>query len=384
MEVVGLLAITGDPATFNEERMKWMNRVVFLVILIGLVSCKKETPNVPVNTSYNNVGLTCATCPSEFHEYDGYIIPGTHCDDFTSNLIPAGNYSSGETIGHTQNGQYPIVLGNPAMCFVNVAEPGIYMVQGTTSFGFDGSSQTVSFEVYGFLNQYDQLGFSVNGSAVQYLDASYPMTVGGIQVDLDMSAPNPGAFEHSYLTFHGAINDIVIHNFESGIVNSCVTPDPIPPTVNTSGPVSFIDFLNYAGISTGMYPSAKTRLGYYGPNSASVIVDFDDFLGYTPTRVSFVHSYLPGQNSRLLNVQLPGTPLIVTVPDSLDDYLMPYGYQVEVYSIPNGVFWQDGFSPPITGAQVDSIVLKGTDLKHVTIGADLNNSELRSICSYLN
>lgn len=364
--------------------MKGMYRIVFLLALIGLVSCKKEGPDVPVNTDYNNVGLSCATCPSEFHEYDGFTVPPTHCDDFTTNLIPAGNYSSGETIGYTQNGQYPIVLGSPAMCFVNTADPGIYLVQGTASFGFDGGSQTVRFEVYGFLNQYDQIGFSVNGAAVQYLDASYPMTIGGIQVDLDMSAPNQGAFEHSYLTFHGAINDIVLHNFESGIVNSCVTPEPIPPTGNTGGPVSFIDFLNYAGTSTGIYPSAKTRLGYYGQNSASVVIDFDEFLGYTPTRVSFVHSYLPGQNSRLVNVQLPGTPLIVTVPDSLDDYLTPYGYQVEVHVITNGVLWQDELSPPITGTQVDSIVLKGADLKQLTIGADLNNSELRSICSYLN
>ena len=355
------------------------------LVVLMVVSCKKEEPLTPVNVPYNNVGLSCATCPSIFHEFEDLVIPQTVCDNFASTTtIPPGNYTAGDTLGYSQNSQYPIVVGNSGFCIVNGVEPGLYNIGGSLDFGFGGNTVSAVFEIYGLQNQYDQIGFSVNGSAVTYLDATYPMNVGSVLVDLDTGIPDLPGFQNAHLTFYGEIDEVEIHCFESGVFELCVTPDFVPPVINTNDPVYFTDFFDHSNTITGSYPTAKTRYGYYGQQGTSMVVKFDQFLGYKPTVVSFVHSYLPGQNSRLVNVQLPGTPLIVTVPDSLNYYLSQYGYQVEAYALTNGVIWQDDSSPPISGALTDSVVLKGGNLDQIVVGADLNNSELRSVCSYLN
>lgn len=108
---------------------------------------------------------------------------------------------------------------------LNANEAGIYSGIGNNTFGFDGSSQQITFIGYGFANQFDQLGYSVNSSSVFYLDAVFPMTVNGVHVVLDMNYPeptiNPSGWEYYSITFTGNISQIVHESFESGITNVC-------------------------------------------------------------------------------------------------------------------------------------------------------------------
>jgi hypothetical protein len=98
---------------------------------------------------------------------------------------------------------------------------GIYGV-GAVNFEFDGSSQEARFLMYGFLGQFDQMWFSINGAPLTYLDGTFPMTIGGVTIDLDLSPTNVGSLEYFYLTFTGDISSISHELFESGIVELCV------------------------------------------------------------------------------------------------------------------------------------------------------------------
>lgn len=147
---------------------------------------------------------------------------GLGCDDFTDIAeFPMMDYIEFDTVGYSLSGSEPIILGAGAFAYVNGTNEGIYGV-GALNFTFDGSPQEAKFEVYGFAGQFDQMGFSINGSPIIYLNGSFPMTIGGVVVDLDLSAPNVGSWENFYLTFSGVITSISHELFESGIVNLCV------------------------------------------------------------------------------------------------------------------------------------------------------------------
>ncbi len=144
------------------------------------------------------------------------------CDDFTSGNWPSDTVFYGiDTIGYSQNETQPIILGPSCTCAFNSWELGMYLI-GPVKFEFDGNDQVAQFEIYAFLNQFDQMGFAVNGSEIKYLDDSFPMLLNGILVDLDTSLVNVNYWTYSYLTFTGFINEIDIIGFESGIVELCV------------------------------------------------------------------------------------------------------------------------------------------------------------------
>ncbi len=148
-----------------------------------------------------------------------YSQNNTTCDDFTTyNWQP-----NGDTLGHTQGGTYPI-LGNSGWILGN---QGMYGVNDTAEFSFDGSSQVITYEIYAFYNQYNQMGFSVNGSSYTALNGSFPVTIGGVTVNLDTSAANNNNWENAYLSFTGNVNSINIYTFESGIKKMCVSPASI-------------------------------------------------------------------------------------------------------------------------------------------------------------
>lgn len=142
-----------------------------------------------------------------------------NCEDFTGTNWPTQTFmTAGDTIGYAQGNS--IVLGQATGCWLNLADPGIYMV-GPVEFNFDGSDQTIRFETYGFLGQFNQMGFAVNGSAVSYMNGTFPMTINNVTIDLDTSVPNVGSWEYAYLTFSGNISQILIEGFESGITELC-------------------------------------------------------------------------------------------------------------------------------------------------------------------
>ncbi len=361
----------------------WTDSVLFVIVLLTVVSCKKEDNDGIVNDKYNNQGLVCLTCPSLFYDYADIPPLETICDDFTSSEWPQGTlFYDGDTIGYTQGGISPIVLKTDAFCAFNSSEPGIYLI-GPASFRFNGDFQIAQFEIYGFNDQYDQMGFEVNGNGFISLGDDFPLSIGDVVVDLDMSAENIGVWEYSYLIFEGVVNEIEITGFESGIVNLCVTTQNTPPEIEKTGSVYFDDFIDDDGNITGSYPNSKTPLGYYGLQGASLVVKFDEFLGYSPVKISFVHSYFKDDNTTLINIQLPGTPLIICTPDSLSSVLTYYGYQTNYYHFSSGLMWQNESSEPVSGASIDSIIISGSDLNQIKIGADMNSSELRSICSIL-
>ena len=145
-----------------------------------------------------------------------------NCEDFTATPWPSQTFfSQGDTMGYTQ-GNYPVVLGNGAFCYFNdnPSDEGMYLI-GPVDFGFDGSDQDIRFEIYGFYNQFNQMGFSVNGSATTYMNSTFPLTIGTTTVDLDTTIANSGNWEYVHLTFSGNVTDITIEGFESGITEMC-------------------------------------------------------------------------------------------------------------------------------------------------------------------
>lgn len=129
--------------------------------------------------------------------------------------------------------------------------------------------------------------------------------------------------------------------------------------------------------------SAKTPNGFYG-YQGGVGIEFNSAqlpMSCTSNKITFVHARVTSSSNgipALVNVRFPGTPLISTIPDSLDYYLNPYGYTVENYFGP-GAVWTTQSGPATTGV-VDSIIIRGPEFEVVRIGADLFESEIRSIC----
>ncbi len=361
-------------------------KIILTLAILSLINCKKEVSDQPINASVNNQNLDCATCPSLFHPFndlsDEFI---ETCDDFTDvDTYPSDFILEEGIIGYTQESAYSITLQEGGFVQINEGEtePGFYGANSLI-FDFDGSDQTATFIVYGFEGSFDEMGFGVNGSPIVYYSETFPLTVDGVTVDIDLSIPNIADWEAFEVSFSGEIDYITQLQFESGITELCVskvTP-PEPPVINKDTYVYFDTFYNYDGTELGSYPNYKTPLGYYGLQATNMVIKFDEFLGYEPTRIGFVHAYSEGQ-SKLVNVQLPNTPLITTIPDSLNYYLEPYGYGIEHYFKTGDNLWVDQSSPPLTGKVLDSIIITGNNINEVILGANLNESELRSICTY--
>jgi hypothetical protein len=220
------------------------------LLIIGLslcttliISCKKQELQTPVNSGLA-IPADCSTCPSAYHDFIESIPDVTSCDDFESyTWVPTG-----DTLGYTQNDVYPIVqvpyfgVGGIDFWELGGTNPGMYGIEAGANFLCDGSEQIVEFEVYGFYVQYDQMGFNVNGSSLITLDNMFPMTLNGVTVDLDTSLLDTTPFEHATLSFTGNIDHIVLHAFESGIVNMCITPINQPVSQTESSELFFTDF----------------------------------------------------------------------------------------------------------------------------------------------
>ena len=128
----------------------------------------------------------------------------------------------------------------------------------------------------------------------------------------------------------------------------------------------------------------ETPSGFYG-YQGGVSIAFNSAelpLACVSNKVTFVHARFASNTNpfpALVNVQFPGTPLISTIPDSLNYFLSPYGYTVERYFQPGQVYMSQVPGESFTGV-VDSIIIRGPEFETVTVGANLFESELRSIC----
>ncbi|MDO9186152.1 MAG: T9SS type A sorting domain-containing protein [Bacteroidia bacterium] len=157
-------------------------------------------------------------------------LDNTPCNDFTTyNWQP-----NGDTLGYTQGGIYPIInvpyfdtASTLGTWEFNQNFPGIYGSYTGANFSFDGSTQVITYEIYGGYSQFNQMGFSVNGSTTIALNASFPTTIGGVIVNLDTTATNFSNWENVYLSFTGNVNEIEIYCFESGILQICVDPQNV-------------------------------------------------------------------------------------------------------------------------------------------------------------
>lgn len=131
--------------------------------------------------------------------------------------------------------------------------------------------------------------------------------------------------------------------------------------------------------------NGKTALGFYGYHEGMAI-DFNLAqlpLACVSNKITFAHARSvsnTNDNPRLVNVKFPTTPLIITTPDQLGAALAPYGYSVQEFSNPGyvnmGMTTSAGGFPGV----VDSIIITGPEFETVTVGANLFESELRSIC----
>lgn len=365
--------------------MNYSKLIIGIAVLFAL-GCKKENPDEPINSDVNNQGLDCATCPSLFHSFEDLLSDSTEtCDDFTNNdIYPSEFVLDPGIIGYTQEGTQAITLLEGGFVQINEIDlnPGFYGVNQLV-FDFDGTYQKAEFIVYGFEGAFDEMGFMVNGSSMIPYTEAFPLTIEGVNVALDFSVPDIADLTAFKVSFTGDIESITHVLFESGITELCITKwlAPEPPVINKDHYVYFDDFFNYDGTVIGSYPNFKTPLGYYGSQGTNMVIKFDAFLAYAPTKIGFVHAYTEGE-SKLVNVQLPGTPIIATIPDSLNHFLTPYGYTVEHYYKTGVHLWIDETSPPLSGKVLDSIIIRGNNLNEVTLGANLQESEIRSICTY--
>lgn len=362
------------------------NKSYIVIIFLFLASCKKENSDTPINQDYVNEGLDCATCPSVSHPFETLVeetVTTTTCDDFTTDPWPdIGTFFEFEILGFTEGGTQPVIVGDGGICEFGI-EPGMY-INGMVVFSFDDSDQEARFLVYGNDEFFGEVGFYFNGSGLQYLDGGFPFTFGGVTVDIDYSAPPVFGWSSVYLTFTGTIEEVGMLGFESGITELCVTKTTFvidPPVIDKTQTIYFDDFYDYSGTVTGSYPNQKTPRGYYGLQGATMSIDFKEYMGYSPTRIGFVHAS-SGESDYLVNVQINDSPLIITVSDSLDYFLKPYGYRATVYSNAAGLMWVNTIDAPISGANVDSIIITGNNMNKVKLGVDLDASELRNVCSY--
>lgn len=355
--------------------------IYFIFLLITILACKKVEDVGPANAGQNNVGLDCATCPCSFITLQETTPTTKLCDDITdTDNWPESEPTFGDIIGYTQGDTYPVVYLDGDYAAVNVENPGIYGT-GDFNFAMSGGDQIAEFEIYSVGTEFTEVFVQVNGSAPIDLNSVFPITVGDVVINLDDVIVGD---ENVYgsLSFTGPIEQINFTLLESGIHQVCVTQTTLePPIVEHPTYVNFDHFYDHSGAITGSFPETQTPLGFYGYEGLNLTINFSAFLAYSPSRLGFVHAYGDG-SSNLINVQLPGTPLLVTVPDSLNFYLEPYGYNAVNYATEDGLLWQNSGSPPLTGAWIDSIIITGKNMNTVTVGANLQESELRSICTY--
>ena len=142
-----------------------------------------------------------------------------------------------------------------------------------------------------------------------------------------------------------------------------------------------VSFIHYGNEFTPSAPSRTTNGFYDYHEGMSISFNLAELpLACTSNKITFVHARNTtntNEHPSLVNVKFPTTPLIVTVPDSLNYFLNQYGYAAYHYFHP-GYVHQDmtnGFA-----GVVDSIIITGPAFETVTVGANLFESELRSIC----
>lgn len=360
-----------------------MKQLGYLSLLLLIFSCKKTVIETPANKSENNASLGCATCPSLFHDFEDLETSTTTlCDNFTDlTYWPVTTITEEAIIGYSQEETYPISLNESGFIEINVSDdrPGIYGA-GNLTFNMNPVKKTARFSIYGIYSQFNEIGFAVNGSDFSYLNADFPLEIEEVTINLD-SITTAGVWTQIQLSFTGVFNTVDIRAFESGITELCVsTTTYIEPIFDTNSSIYFTSFFAEDGTNMGYFPTAKTPTGYFGNQGVSMTINFNDFLAYAPSRISFVHAYTD-ENANLINIQLPKTPLIVTSSENLNEQLIPFNYSAEVFKS-TGALWENTSTVLTSEAIIDSIVITGTNMNTVTVGANLVNSELRSICTY--
>ena len=192
------------------------------------------------------------------------------CTDFTNNSeFSTASYSNDTSITNTF---IPIdILNNSGIVLVNDPSfQGIYGSYADLNFTFSGSSQIATFSNYGFQSQFNQMGFSVNGSSTHFLNETFPQTINGILVDIQNITPIGATSMVSFdMTFTGLVSSVSFNLFESGFTNLCsinynpsliistveneleVYPNPIIEVLNLKTKENFdqIEILSLDGVS---------------------------------------------------------------------------------------------------------------------------------------
>lgn len=130
-------------------------------------------------------------------------------------------------------------------------------------------------------------------------------------------------------------------------------------------------------------PAYRTPSGFYDYHEGMAIAfDMSQLpLACVSNKITFAHARNftnTNDHPNLVNVKFPSTPLIVCGADELGTYLAPYGYQVQYFNQPG--FVNMGMNGEGFDGVVDSLIITGPEFETVTVGANLFESELRSIC----
>lgn len=157
-------------------------------------------------------------------------------------------------------------------------------------------------------------------------------------------------------------------------------------TLNDTGYVSNsyaqqVPYMHEDG-TTVLYASHKTPNGFYDYHGGMALqfnlANVD--IACSINKLSFVHARFAtntNTNPSEVNLWLPGAPLIICPADSLPSAVSQWGYTAAVYH-GNTQVHQDSTSS--FAGIYDSIVVTGPAFTSVRLGANLFESELRSIC----
>ncbi len=148
----------------------------------------------------------------------------TTCDDFTDTIsFPPAIYSPETLIGYSQGGTQEIYSGVVGLCDVNAGYPGIFGACNV-NFAFDGSNQTAQYRMYIFDAPFTHADISVNGSAYHSVEEIFPLSLGGVLVNLEsVTDPDTSSFYYEF-TAEGVIDSISFILGEAGIIELCVSP----------------------------------------------------------------------------------------------------------------------------------------------------------------
>lgn len=373
------------------------NLFTTILCLVLTISCEKQTVELEPQTT------TATAAVIECDEYEGllffYDIPTTQAN------YGAPFYAS-NGVSYRSRYSDPLSGGfNGSVVFADHVISGFTGADGCSNFAGDIMYQgwaitEIDVTGAGFTNVIISLDVNRTFSTVN------PLDVNGTGVN---TLPAGVTYSITPLTFgshielSGSVNTFVLNDHEIAIDNLCLKDGDASSTAVCSvcfsdhlllhegleglGFIAFSAFEDSAGNtyseSDFFASTIKTSAGYYGTSPISIEMNYNEIPQQLDVEIiSFTHVRPLGANPigslsyNYINVELPGTPLLVVPTATLNTTLAAYGYSAQHFQYSSSIEGNN------VAAIADSIVIQGADVSQIKLGIPLYYSELRNICVY--